>query len=808
MANEYDNMEIEDRKKIDNINSILSKNLRPSEGKIRNFPLKMRLPRDVGNLMSHNISDEDELNDKIKVISEAFSKFKFGCPDNEFKQYYVFNGKRRDAINYIARSTEIWLENLLNGFKIKFSDGHNIAPVCLIGPTGCGKSTWIKYNLSVHQSLFMNHFIIPSRFEYRRFLSVNNERINRNEISHKLKTYMLSCIVRDIIYYLGRKGWLVDINNMEINKNDVSACNEFFFQRICEYLGAPNRKIKEFVEKKTHYDREKNSALGIIAFALHGILNGKKQNTIQHFISIPDNIKAIIINFAVSMGFKFLSIYDGFDVISIDDYVTHRHNPDVITHIFNIINSKEAIHIGNITKHPVPIATMLVLRTNTFHIYGRNHRDAHGTKDTPCYEIIPPSFEQIFLNRSLRLSKSSLGLQAGDGRLSDIERENKWEKSKDAFAMGYAKIQKRIVEYFEIDDGNLDSLFNNNFRRCLRYFESIFHDCVKQTHIDIFGLGKINLDNSMDIQLPLYILNVIHEVTESRPYIFVRMLLRKNSVEFYNAVTAHHSKNNEANPRKFDESPSHTGYIDNVFDYCIADPASHMNTICLQRSDTVYIHFPLLLKFRILQILDKSRSGHLSVSDIMYDLREYFGYHCIKEETIEECVGILLFTGMISVEAVGENKGTDDYRIQYQGIACIRHIALTMAYIEQVCHKSYMPRILCEELRIYQDTTPAHDVPNAPNLRLPWYKDTIPNSYVFLQYIKFCEENEDKYTNQDGRKQRELLFGKSLYKRALEDIQKSSRRMMLRECGKDINIGRNFMNYVITELNKIQSRLL
>src|SRR5262249_25348544 len=119
-------------------------------------------------------------------------------------------------------------------------------------------------------------------------------------------------------------------------------------------------------------------------------------------------------------------------------------------------------------------------------------------------------------------------------------------------------------------------------------------------------------------------------------------------------------------------------FVDNVFNY-----------VWVQHKNENVLHY-LLLKVRILQIINNRRPEHVTFQQI-WDKLKAFGYVNLREYELRDAFVILMSAGFVTQHYEGARSAS--YSIMPKGVSAIRGLLFSSAYWEQVFHQTLLPAI-------------------------------------------------------------------------------------------------------------------
>ncbi|WP_298370246.1 hypothetical protein [Azospirillum sp.] len=706
------------------------------------------------------------------IIEKSTQKIKFNSSMQDFKDSYVFSGNSQDTINSSEEKALAWISNLLD--RINHNDAEQLKiPSIVCGDIGSGKSTFIKYILVVFRDVFRFKKVIPSRIEYKRmedYLKSKDKYNRENEFNR----FVMMCIARDVLFYLVKCKW----ENNEDSRDFIT----LEFNRILKDYASKRKSDRSIINKELKF----NENMAIVRKIIDHMEND--EYSISAIWSLSDDFISIIISIAKNHGYKFISIYDGFDVISPMDLFLENKNVEVLRMLFEYIYKKDMRNIGNRITVDIRPANFLILRSNTYALFTIKFSSAEGFPKPLPINFQSPRFKNILKNRANCFTRQSGGEVIKNELLE-------W------FEAGYATIQDEIAKIIS-DVKDLDVVFNNNYRRCLEVFRDFMHIALADFLCNkAYDALKINGSHTFKNVMSYLIYSGSNTIKE-RPYLLLRIIILGGKFYFQNWTNVI-GVNSGGNSERycFSMNDAASGYVDNVFNYDFQHDFLNESKKENQKSNDVV---PLLLcKIRSLQILSILPDRGVSEEIIHERLVNWFGYRQLSVIDVRRILTSLLYAEFCIVVDI---KAISSYQITQLGLALIKKICVTNTYLEHVCLKVNIPFRIAENLKKYSSSD-INRYTNTIEVPLPWYRDCPVNSLIFSIYIMFCEEMENELATKDGKNERDShLPDWKVFEKMHNSIVDSTKKMC-NDFGDDRNQKKEFMIYLVKQILPIEARL-
>lgn len=625
----------------------------------------------------------------------------------------------------------------------------------VLGDPGTGKSTLLKYLPNALRNETSKLNVIYTRFEAHKFLEVAKKWSDQESIE-KLITYLYVITLRDVItndaISIGKNGLkLIDKTHPLFGKNNL---DRFFTEAVWDH------DIQHDDESKT---------LGALRLAL-----GQNEFRHRYLFEIESiDILRLLVNYAVGSR-KVVFIFDGLDLLQPHDQDVEREKYS----IFSVL----------MKQFSVTNAEFPVLFKKSFQFYGgqivvQRHRTyQHWMRQFQEDASVPGDieFKQVKLAyvtttpATTILRKSVPNIELGD-QLSPS-----WFYT--SIRLVLREVCNTLAPNWEVPKNEIFGFFDGNLRDEFEFIRRVLVWIASEVgRLNDFSYTMREFNSDLRKVDTIKLIN-------ARKYRIIQLLLKWESPSFENLVHFQFSplvidgKLDGYGVRK-SRNRSFTGLVDNIFNYNTAN--SHTGSC---------EHHCLLLKIRVLQLLDQYASGQSLTEEELWNALVRFGYANEARQNLGPSLRVLRYGNLIKELNEGEARRdvlpTDlplvnekpSYSITKRGKFAVKHLMFNTGYIESIFHKTLLP----EKLIV------------APNQRprdaqvRDWARNSIGNYYVFLRYIEFVESNSPAV----------YQFGLSLVPQLRESIVKSVKNMCTSEFKDE-----EFLLEVLSQVRKIKSTL-
>ena len=430
------------------------------------------------------------------------------------------------------------------------------------------------------------------------------------------------------------------------------------------------------------------------------LLKSRVRRLVKGGVSLPviakldKRIKESLVEYMIEEEVSFLVAIDGFDVFSMEEI-----NESTQKAAFNVIAKIISGRFALIECPMRGIRYLITLRACTYELFmdwysENNHNVNH-------FKLAPVGVIKILHSRAKRHKEEEMLEDNNlDGFISNM----------------VGVIQRR----FGIErDGDLISIFNENYRRLLDYFSDVV---VYYSSKIVYEEGKYVLTD--------FIRSFGHRDLISK-YLRSQNLVEILLMSCYSSYRNYYTfPNGGCSIVKDGSIESGRGYIDNIFNYSISGSG------------------PLpyyLIKIRIVQIL-LVNGKHLVKRKIVEELGK-LGYQ-ISDEQIEHYIRLLIAVGFVRPRK--DLSGELSYLSTRKGEFLVRRLLSEIRYTENVIQTSLYPAGVAKHLigcRKYGNVRDGNGWPI-----VQWIKASIINNYVHAQYITWIERTEKKVGYPDSQK--------------------------------------------------------
>lgn len=678
--------------------------------------------------------DYPEMSNIIKYIFAVTDKLKFNSDQELFEKLYTYLEDGKKNLNSSKTGSRIWIENFLriNNDRIDVS-----GPVLFTGPVGSGKSTYFKCMLVCNHDIFYKYKTIPSRIEFKRLeQKVDLNKSEPEKYAEITRRYLVYCMARDAIYYNCVKSWCTGNDSHDQYSNFLSKLSLHI-----KKLRSNSSMQNEIFNSRIKIDESMDLLKSVIKNMR------EKKSSFNSLWKMKEDFISIILSYASESGYKHLLIFDGFDIISPNNFVIGAINESFYKAIMKLVYRKDPLEIKGIIMSEVVTKNIYIFRNNTFNIMKDDFDNAFGFKAVDIIEFGNPSFDTI-LSKRVNLLVDSL----------DID-EKYVEECKKGFWDAILSVNNKLRAMFCVDV-SIDRAFNNNYRKCLEFIR-IFMIYGFVEYLEDVGSAVISDDAKnagvVSSSMVLRMLDYAHK----RQYVIRKMIILGSSIIYHNRLVIRSVTSSRrghlSDEGFFRRNDAYRGFVDNIFNYHIQSDSYGRSTCwesetLLNRTKTPAIN----IRLRIIQIISNGFDINASedtyssytLDEIMQNLSQWFGHHSITEEEIKRCIASLLYSEFAIVTNIDNSIAV---RVQPLGIFLVNQIIDSNNYIEQVCLRTMLPNDLARQMVRYDYDLVSRGVVKA-------HIDYIINTFIFLQYIRKAEDIEDRNSTSSGRVERDKIM--------------------------------------------------
>lgn len=653
---------------------------------------------------------EKPLIEVIRSILEfSIQKFKYGeTPLRHWELFLRFSGERladktRRDYRIVESSQSQWIggadvnvsKNVARSWLFgellpTLQQSESAHTAFLVGSPGCGKSTFLKYLLTVYSSDIKQHDVIPSRFEFMKFY----REAETGDLRSSFLRYMSFIHLRDVFlhrFFLKAEGeWR---ERFDLKDREVAAKE---FSKVIAKWGANCIIVGVDLPPKPEE-------------ALMGLFDACRAGPDEYFKTIRSlghKTRLSLLRTLNEKNARIVTIFDGIDYVAIEDMLDDRHLGPIL---LEIVNSRS--EICSYYEHDLitwQTASIVVMRPNTLGLLERRPEISRLPKNIYFMGAIEPRVALLnALQRSLDTAREFTNMPTAPRDASRLMQAV--ESTVASLPAGSGRRVSRSDIY---------SMFCGNLRHTLEFlrvlFEWITTEAVREGIIS--GSAPGTLSETIEKLTSL----AAHSLLRKRNYRMVELVLVPRFGWFENAcrILEHDDfldGEDENTSPGVTTNEAYTGFVDNIFNY---------HTL---RSGPSADSHALLEKIRILQILSRRPARQVDVKEELWRL---FGY---KSEALKTTIVILLKSQMI--EAVIERSGRQTatyFSLTGKGRFCLDVLIYNMAYLEHVFHQTLFPSRMLRKR--------GSDQPRDKGV-FQWTARSISNVYAFITYIQFVENN-------------------------------------------------------------------
>ncbi|CUW38565.1 protein of unknown function [Magnetospirillum sp. XM-1] len=675
------------------------------------------------------------------AIKTATARLRFTHPVEVWQNYYVFPQEVATDVRLMSRPTfdshesaAAWVGGMISECFLR---NYNYV---VRGDVGSGKTSLFKYLLRCHGSEFNKIDVIPTRVECRRSIDYSN---HDGEYYSSIVAHVKLCCVRDVIHRLVCDEWLdARLGGAFDQDGRVDAfikllkktARQISVRVSAESINKMSSMVRQYAEAWRVY--QKNN----VRFEA---IENRKFIDLTALVSdcTDDAMRGIVIKAASSVGYRFMVVFDGYDIISPADML---HAPDgrlrEIEAIARIAKSMRTLPDSVVSFSNINIRYVSIMRHATVpHYLSAFAAAPMGYSSIQEIEVVPADHNNIVKKR-MRCLASSFVL-----RMSDILPIDAGQKRDDLFRSAvkevpryteqfmdiYGKIIAAVSDHLGVNIDPPERIFNNNMRALLAFVRIVLNRIIDHS-VDgnVMPLASSFNKGVEDLQITLLAISgAVDSFLEHKAWRLIEILASGERLYFKNYIAGGVAENGEAK-LKYDTNPS--PFFDNIFEY----------TFRTSGSTSVGV----LTKLRVLQIVDRyaSPGAGLSFHEIHSRLAADFGY-IIAQNELKVLLIILALSESLSAHGIEPDLLT--YEIEPKGKFLANSVMYQMGYLELVCYQVAMPRKFSNRLIYGNDVSSRlsrlYSVYRGSGA-VQWIVRSIVNCFVLYAYIAASEKMENR----------------------------------------------------------------
>lgn len=538
----------------------------------------------------------------------------------------------------------------------------------ITGKVGSGKSTFIEYFARKNKQQFVEKNIFTMIVTYE---DIALEEFHESIIEN------------------------IELNNFEKEKLFKKHIKEILYQKIIEeyFMLVQQKRIRLLFYKDRKFRDVFAQNVCVLLSQDESIRSAKdKAKYIKaNFLEQMSSIVKYIMN---DLHYNFLVYFDGFDIL----------NPKLINEFdFYVQHVKDIIYTS--IEDGLDIYYILTLRNCTFQKFMLD--------GVVKYHLIPANEDKIIL-RSLRL----------------VAKENRFvNKYLDQFENMFKRIMKKLEQNLSFDKyKSIVEIFDYNYRLLLDYFFYVvcyvifeYTGKIKESENTIKQFKQL-VD---DISINDYV--TFEKFLESKFYTLNNILLNKNKlfhtppykISIENTKDKLYSIESSIDEGRFRHNKNSLSFLDNIYNYLLPRKYFQENSV-----------FPLLMQFRLLQILDKydnTYDPYMNL-DTINDVLKQLGY---KTKYLISIINNLINSKLIKFVFDKDDKKYK-YAIRNRGRLVIKNLGLLSSYVDTTAPYMLLPKNIVDKININGKV--ASDFA---------YNDIL-NTYIILNLIRDIEVYELK----------------------------------------------------------------
>ena len=269
-----------------------------------------------------------------------------------------------------------------------------------LGRVGSGKSTLWKYIANCYHNRFNDVRVCPSRVESSKLLKFVNAPIPSDRAIHDISLFITRCACRDFyrfaFFRYEDNYFIFDATNFGTTIGDNDSL-------LAQYYEAHKDAYRQLPPTRFHHicNRIKEIFLGYDTDHIE-----RFRQTISFFKTIDPYFARLSVAFAISRGYRFHLIFDGFDYVEADDTKLETERAKLLSivgkQLFDVQDFCELIPAELLANSHVAI----LMRYSTLsHFCELNKRDIQNIEVKP-YSICPPGLVPVWQRYSARVART------------------------------------------------------------------------------------------------------------------------------------------------------------------------------------------------------------------------------------------------------------------------------------------------------------------------------------------------------------------------------------------------------------------
>lgn len=706
------------------------------------IPLDSGLSKPYPNMNTQRyLKHYPQCKNEITDLSYIIDRQVFTDPIEDWSKYYVrptqgdidsfIDNQAKEGFDEVANelvvnelSDEV-LGNFIRSSKPRKNKSKRLSYI--VGPPGCGKSTFIKYSMLVHLDKYYENKLIPMRLslttlQHALTSTYETKFIEKKEIQNEFNKLIYECITRDWVRYLRHNNLLTE-NYLEekllpLLNNYQEANIRLDYRQLCS-----NSEIK------------------------HNSLS-----------RLTDPLKVALTYDMFSAGFTPQVMIDGFDYIGAFNRDRRAIRRPLIAHVQDIelcFNQLQNFLLEKFRPHglvlqrhnseKLDISFTHIIRNETYATYNETESLERVLGNLDTWFVAPPNQGHLIRSRISRCNNGS-NIAIPKETLDTI---SMLVSSVLTCHVNDAEVARSLKHYLAIS--------NYNCRSYLMYTYSLFSRTLYEA-----TLLNLNQDtkqlNSFE-KLITFIHEVLVILIETKPYFLKECLILGHSNHFENhylidsslikelrnSVLLEFRKDRSVPQQNIDfTSPNGAIYLKDVNGFIKTNRVLYVNPRRTGVIDNIfnYLELPSLIKHKkppflvqlhlLLYMSEQSQENSSKTSAEILDHAQKNGY-----ETIDEVDSLLVLNQLTHEGLLNKNRKRNDlstYSLSIKGSYLLQELSQDFTYVTVVMEHMLLPDPLRKVMQLLDSKISKLKLehPDFPDYRF----SQLLKSYLFFYLVQ------------------------------------------------------------------------
>lgn len=644
-----------------------------------------------------------------------------------WEKFYVFPSDRSIARHMtdediededlICNKNKSSMNNLVSEL-IKLRENHSQISVVkyLIGNTGVGKTTFLKYFTKKSKDRALKSNLIVSRIKFRDVQDLAESNLTKENIRHCFAKQLVNCLVRDIFDSVLRANKILkkDQATTSVKLRLIELVD--VVDTLCNIQALPPESSTEEIEK----DRKDREA------SFDRLVNKLANGSLDARFELNSQTSIELIDLVASSKFNFCVILDGFDAINPDDLIIFGDDNEE-GNFFDCLASAIRNTYSDLDEYQRCISGI----SKVFLVAARPTTIAQVEKtierETHNDQFISVDYSHVVGTDIYKLVDARLDSKIHGGRCPGLDKTKVSTFLKSALRHIVAVLEK---EHSAVQKGRFVDLFNHNIREKIAFIQEVLGLLIyKVDLIYVWQQKKLGYEKPEILTLAKF-----QEILEDSD---LDVILNIYEVERLLILNKFGNFSNYYEPSKSQrmEALKDVGQFDNLFRYY--DDGCFKPDV--PNSDDADYEYkldkdPILEKVWLLYFLNREwekAEGEpfgrkLNHKILRASFKENFKHARCREHVLK----MLIRGGLINVSFSG---GDLFFEISPKGRFAFNDLLRLNIYVEYAVFSTKIPNFIAKKIR---DPLFGAKSRKPTDLRRAWGRSSIANISIFLYYLK------------------------------------------------------------------------